>query len=65
MNFIQEDSTKQVKSEGVSLGVDCCLCLGYFSIFLLEIGFGAILMQSSAVHKAESLHDSFALDSLF
>lgn len=63
--ILYKDSTKQVKSEGVSLGVGCCLCLGYFTIFLLAIGFGAILMHSSTVHKVESLHASFALYSLF
>jgi len=65
MNFIQKDSTKQVKSEGFSLGVDCCLCLGYFTIFLLEVVFGAILMHSSTVREVDSSHACFALYSLF
>lgn len=41
----------QVKSEGGSLGVDCALCLGCSTVFFLKIGFGAVLVHSSAMHS--------------
>lgn len=62
VNFIQKDSTEQVKWK---LGVDTCLCLGSFTVVCLGLGFGAISMYLSTVHKVESLHACFGVCSLF